>query len=213
MTYSITSLEQLEAIYGKPNERAVWKEIDFLNEDYQAFVKASPLVVLASVGEDGTDCSPKGDAAGFVKVIDERTLAIPDRPGNNRVDNLRNIIADPRVSLLFFIPGVGETLRVNGRAEVTVDPELLAEFKVDGKLPRTVIVVKVDAVYFHCSKAMVRSGLWQPEKYVERSSLPSTGAILKRLSNVTFDAAAYDRELPGRVKETLYRKKSTRGDL
>lgn len=204
MTYMIKSLAQLEAIYGKPHERSVWKEIGFLNEDYQAFVRASPLVVLSSVGEEGTDCSPKGDVAGFVKILDERTLAIPDRPGNNRIDNLRNIIADPRVSLLFFIPGVDETLRVNGHAEITVDPALLAAFEVNGKLPRAVIVVKIDAAYFHCSKALVRSRLWDPEKFVERSSLPSAGAMLKRLGNGTFDAATYDRELPERVQASLY---------
>ena len=204
MSHTVTSVEQLESIYGKPHERALWKEIPFLNTDYQAFVKASPLIVLATVGEEGTDCSPKGDFPGFVKILDERTLALPDRPGNNRIDNLRNIVADNRVSLLFFIPGVGETLRVNGRAEITVDPECLASFAVNGKLPRTVIIVRIDAAYFHCSKALVRSDLWNPEKHVERSSLPSTGAIHKRLSGGAFDAAAYDKELPERTKAGLY---------
>ena len=204
MTYTVTSVEQLERIYGTPHERALWKEIPFLNEDYQAFVKASPLIVLASVGEGGTDCSPKGDFPGFVTILDERTLAIPDRPGNNRIDNLRNILADNRVSLLFFIPGVGETLRVNGRAEITVDPECLALFAVKGKLPRTVIIVRIDAAYFHCSKALVRSDLWNPEKHVERSSLPSPGSIHKRLSGGAFDQATYDKELPERTKAGLY---------
>ncbi|HTJ88641.1 MAG TPA: pyridoxamine 5'-phosphate oxidase family protein [Acidocella sp.] len=204
MTHTITSVAQLEAIYGTPNERALWKEITFLNEDYQAFVKASPLVILASVGEGGTDCSPKGDVPGFVKILDERTLAIPDRPGNNRIDNLRNIVADNRVSLLFLVPGVDETLRVNGRAEITVDPECLAWFAVNGKLPRTVIMVRIDAAYFHCSKALVRSDLWNPEKHVERARLPSPGAIHKRLSGGAFDAAAYDKDLPERMKAGLY---------
>jgi uncharacterized protein len=204
MAHTITSVEQLEKIYGKPGERAVWKEISFLNEDYQAFVKASPFIVLASVGEEGTDCSPKGDFPGFVKILDERTLAVPDRPGNNRIDNLRNIVADNRVSLLFLIPGVGETLRVNGRAEITADPECLASFAVGGKLPRTVIIVRIDAVYFHCSKALLRSELWNPEKHVERSSLPTPGAIHKRLSGGSFDAASYDKELPERMKAGLY---------
>lgn len=204
MTHTITSVEQLEEIYGKPTDRAIGKEIAFLNEDYQAFVKASPLVMLASVGDDGTDCSPRGDLPGFVKVIDERTVAIPDRPGNNRLDNLQNIVSDPRVSLLFFVPGVDETLRVNGRAEITVDPELLAAFEMKGKLPRTVIVVKIDAVYFHCSKALVRSSFWDPAKHIERSSLPSPGVMLKRLVGSTFDAVTYDRELPERVNASLY---------
>jgi PPOX class probable FMN-dependent enzyme len=204
MTQNITSAAQLEAIYGTPHERSLWKEITFLNADYQAFVKASPLVILASVGEGGTDCSPKGDVPGFVKILDERTLAIPDRPGNNRIDNLRNIVADNRVSLLFFVPGVDETLRINGRAEITVDRECLASFAVKGKLPRTVIVVRIDAAYFHCSKALIRSDLWNREKHVERSRLPSPGVMHKRLSGGAFDAAADDKDLPERTKAGLY---------
>ncbi|HEY1856811.1 pyridoxamine 5'-phosphate oxidase family protein [Acidocella sp.] len=204
MPHTVTNVEQLEKIYGTPHERALWKEIDFLNEDYQAFVKASPLIILATVGDGGTDCSPKGDFPGFVRILDARTLAVPDRPGNNRIDNLRNIVVDSRVSLLFLVPGVGETLRVNGHAEITVDPELLATFKVDGKLPRTVIVVKIDAAYFHCSKAVMRSDLWNPEKHVERSLLPSPGAMHKRLTGGAFDAVTYDRELPERTKAGLY---------
>jgi uncharacterized protein len=204
MPHAVTTVEQLERIYGTPNERALWKEIDFLNEDYQAFVKASPLIILATAGDGGTDCSPKGDFPGFVKILDARTLAVPDRPGNNRIDNLRNIVVDSRVSLLFLVPGVGETLRVNGRAEITVAPELLATFKVDGKLPRTVIVVKIDSAYFHCSKAFMRSDLWNPEKHVERSNLPSPGAMHKRLTGGAFDAVTYDRELPERAKAGLY---------
>lgn len=202
--YALATVADLEALYGAPPERSLWKEIDFVNEDYRAFVEASPFIVLASVGSEGTDCSPKGDHAGFVKMLDERTLAVPDRPGNNRIDNLRNIVIDPRVSLLFMIPGIGETLRVNGRAEITVDPTLLASFEVAGKLPRTVIVVHVDSAYYHCSKALVRSSLWDPEKYVERSRLPSPGAMHKRFSGGTFDGAAYDRELPERTQATLY---------
>lgn len=202
----LTTVAQLEEIYGKPHERSLWKEIDFLNEDYQAFVKASPFVVFASSGPGGMDCSPKGDTPGFVKILDERTLAIPDRPGNNRIDTLRNIIADPRIALLFIVPGIGETLRVNGRAEISVEPALLEQFAMNGKLPRTVIIVKVEAVYFHCSKALVRSKLWDPAQQIERSTFPSPGAILKRLSGdgAGFDADTYDRELPARVKATLY---------
>lgn len=202
--HSITTVEQLESIYGPPHERSIWKEIDHLNEDYQAFVRASPFAILASVGPNGTDCSPKGDPSGFVAILDEKTLALPDRPGNNRIDNLRNIIVDPRVSLLFLIPGIGETLRVNGRAHISVDPELLARFEIQKKQPRTVIVVNVDAAYFHCSKAIVRSGLWDPERQISRSELPSTGAIIRRLRGGDFDAEAYDRDLPGRVASGLY---------
>eukprot|EP01037_Dinobryon_pediforme_P026124 gene26124-28535_t len=200
----ITTIEQLEAIYGQPVERAVRKEISYLNEDYRSCVEAAPFLVLASAGADGMDCSPKGDPAGFVRILDERTLAIPDRPGNNRIDNLRNIVTDARVSLLFIIPGVGETLRVNGRAEISLDPELLSSFEVRGKLPRTVIVVTVEAAYFHCSKAIVRSGLWDSERYLAREQLPSAGSMHKRLADGAFDAHAYDREAPARIEAGLY---------
>jgi PPOX class probable FMN-dependent enzyme len=180
------------------------KEIDFLNEDYQAFVKASPFVILASVGDEGTDCTPRGDVAGFVHIVDERTLVVPDRPGNKRIDSLRNIVMDPRVSLLFLIPGIGETLRVNGRAEISADPALLARFQVNGKLPRTAIVVSVQAAYFHCSKAIIRSALWDPTKHVERASVPTPGAMLKRLIGGPFDVDAYERDLAHRQKTMLY---------
>jgi len=200
----LTSVEQLEAIYGAPSERAIWKEIPYLNEDYRAFVEASPFIVLASAGPEGTDCSPKGGAPGFVRIIDERTLAIPDRPGNNRIDNLRNIVIDGRVSVLFIVPGVGETLRVNGRATVSNDAALLESFAVDGKLPRTAIVVNVDTVYFHCSKALARSHLWDPERHIERSKLPSAGQMHKRLAARDFDAQAYDKDLAERLPSMLY---------
>ncbi|WP_347927801.1 pyridoxamine 5'-phosphate oxidase family protein [Pseudomonas helvetica] len=200
----LTTIEQLEAIYGRPHDRAVRKEIPFLNLDYQAMVRASPLVILSSVGPDGMDGSPRGDTPGFVRIIDERTLAIPDRPGNNRIDTLRNIVLDSRISLLFIIPGIGETLRVNGRARISAEPALLESFAVNGKPPRTVILVEVEAAYFHCSKAIVRSDLWNPEKYLERSALPTAGAFHKRLNDGQFDAEAYDREAPVRLHDSLY---------
>lgn len=199
----IKTIEELEAIYGHPHDRAVSKEIQHLSEDYQAFVRASPFIVLSTVGAEGTDCSPKGDAPGFVRVLDEHTLAIPDRPGNNRIDNLRNIVRDPRVSLLFIIPGIGETLRVNGRGEISDDPALCASFAVGDRNPKTVIIVRVDAVYFHCSKAIVRSKLWDPAQHLPREKLPSAGKILERLQ-AGFDGEAYDRGLPERLKTTLY---------
>ena len=200
----LRTVEDLESVYGHPKGAAVFKEITFLNAHYRTFVEAAPFVVLASAGEGGLDCSPKGDVAGFVRVLDERTLAIPDRPGNNRIDNLRNIIIDPRVSLLFIVPGIGETLRVNGRAEISTDPELLASFAVDGRPPRTVILVSVDVAYVHCSKAVMRSRLWDPSRHRERSELPSLGAMVALLSDNAIDGAAYDRELPERLKATLY---------
>ena len=200
----LTTLEQLEAIYGQPHERALRKEIPFVNEDYRAFIEHAPFVVLATAGPEGLDCSPRGDAPGFVRIVDERTLAIPDRLGNNRIDSLRNIVREPHLALLFVVPGVGETLRVNGGGRITDDPEWLESFAIDGKPPRTVLLVDIDAVYFQCSKALVRSKLWDPSRHVERSQLPSTGAILGRLSDPAFDAAAYDRDLPERVRATLY---------
>jgi PPOX class probable FMN-dependent enzyme len=200
----LTSVEELEGIYGKPNERSVRKEISYISEDYAAFILASPFVMLASAGLDGLDCSPKGDATGFVRILDAHTLAIPDRPGNNRIDTLRNLVHDPRVALLFLVPGVGEMMRVNGGASIADDGELLASFSVNGKLPRTVILVHVESVYFHCSKAIVRSDLWNGQRYVDRSSLPTAGAMLQHVSDSTFDAEAYDRALPGRIKTDLY---------
>jgi len=199
----LTSIEQLEAIYGQPHERAVRKQIPYLNEDYQAMVRASPMVIIGSAGPDGLDSSPRGDAPGFVQILDEHTLALPDRPGNNRIDTLRNVIHDPRVSLLFIIPGIGETLRVNGTARISIEPELLERFAVNGKLPRTVLLITVEAAFFHCSKAIVRSELWNPERHFDRSAVPSAGAIHKRL-NEGFDAEAYDRETPARVQASLY---------
>lgn len=200
----LRTIEELETIYGQPKGGAVYKEIPFLSEHYRAFVEAAPFVVLASAGPTGLDCSPKGDAPGFVRVIDEHTLAIPDRLGNNRIDNLRNIIVDPRVALLFIIPGVGETLRVNGRATISNERELVESFAVQGRPPRTVILVTVEAAYVHCSKALVRSKLWDASRHVERSKLPSLGEMLAPLSGNTIDASTYDRELPERLKATLY---------
>jgi len=200
----LTTIEELETIYGEPNERALRKEIPYVNEDYRAFIELAPFLVLATAGPEGLDCSPRGDAPGFVRIIDEKTLAIPDRVGNNRIDSLRNIIVEPHLALLFVVPGVGETLRVNGRGRISNEAALLESFAVDGKLPRTVLLVDVDAVYFHCSKALARSRLWDPARHVERSRLPSAGSILKRLSGETFDAVKYDLELVERLRTGLY---------
>jgi len=200
----VTTLDALEALYGQPAERAVRKQLDHLNADYQAFVRASPFVVLASVGTEGLDCSPRGDAPGFVQVLDARTLALPDRPGNNRVDTLRNLVQDPRLSMLFLVPGIGETLRVNGRAEIRIDPDLLARFAIGERLPRSVIVVRIEAAYFHCAKAMVRSQLWDPARHLPRDRLPSPGTMHAHLADGAFDAEAYDRALPQRTRDSLY---------
>ncbi len=160
----------------------MWKEIDHINPQYRAFIEAAPFFVLASVGPEGVDCSPRGDAPGFVRVAGERTLMIPDRRGNNRIDSLRNIVRDPRVSLLFLIPGVGETFRIIGRASISTDPALLEGFVFAGKTPRAVIIVDVERVYFQCSKAIIRSKLWEAETKVDRASLPSNGTILAAIT-------------------------------
>ncbi len=200
----VDDLERLEALYGTPVRRSLDKEIDHLDARYRAFVEAAPFVALASSGPGGLDVSPRGDAAGFVAVENERTLLLPDRRGNNRIDTLRNIVADPRVALLFLVPGIGETLRVNGRASISIDPGLLARFAVDGKAPKSVLVVAIERVYFQCSRAVVRADLWNPEKRLRREALPTAGQILEALSPDPFDGRAYDAELPARVATSLY---------
>lgn len=200
----VTTVEALEALYGKPGGASVIKEIDHISEGYRALIEAARFVAIATSGPEGLDCSPKGDPAGFIRILDDRTLAIPDRRGNNRVDGFHNIVRDPRVALLFLIPGVGETLRVNGRADISIEPELLASFAVDGKNPICVMIVHIESIYFHCSKAMVRSKLWDPAHMVDRKSLPSTGTIVAELSKGKLGGEAYDRELPERVQRQLY---------
>jgi PPOX class probable FMN-dependent enzyme len=200
----VTTIEQLEAIYGHPSGPAVVKEIDHINEVYRKLIEAAPFVAIATSGPEGLDCSPKGDPVGFVHILDERTLAIPDRPGNNRIDGFRNIVRDPRIALLFLIPGVGETLRVNGRASISVDPKLMQDFAINGRLPRSVMIVHVERIFFHCSKAIVRSKLWDEATKIDRKSLPSTGAIIAELSQGKLGGEAYDREQPERIKAQLY---------
>ena len=200
----VTTMEQLEALYGKPHGPAVVKEIDHISPGYRKLIEAAPFVAIATGGPEGLDCSPKGDAPGFVRILDEKTLAIPDRPGNNRIDGFRNIMRDPRIALLFLIPGVGETLRVNGRAAISIDPQLMQSFAVNGKLPRSVLIVHIESMFFHCSKAIVRSKLWDEASKIDRKSLPSTGAIIAELSQGEFGGEIYDREAPERIKAQLY---------
>jgi PPOX class probable FMN-dependent enzyme len=199
----LTDAAALRELYGEPSEPAIAKEIDYVHPHYRAMIEASPFMVMATSGPDGLDVSPRGDPPGFVVVEDERTLLIPDRRGNNRADSLNNLIADPRIALLFLIPGVGETLRVNGRAEISIDSALLARFPEQGKLPRSVVVVHVERVYFQCPKALVRSDLWNPAKHVERRTLPSSGTILADLKR-GFDGPAWDAAYPERLKATIY---------
>lgn len=200
----ISTIEQLEALYGLPGETSLVKELDHVIPEYAAFIEASPFVALATSGPEGLDCSPRGDLAGFVRLQDAKTLLMPDRRGNNRADSLKNIIRDPRVGLLFLVPGSGTTLRVNGRAYITTDAALCASFTVEGKPARSVAVIDVETVYFQCARAIVRSELWNPAKHVDPKSLPTPGRILEITSRKTIDGEAYDKEWPERAKKSMW---------
>ncbi|WP_295747930.1 pyridoxamine 5'-phosphate oxidase family protein [Undibacterium sp.] len=198
----ITTPAQLASLFGDVAAPSLSKEVAYLHPHYQAMIAASPFAVLATAGADGLDVSPRGDAAGFVLVQDQHTLLLPERKGNNRVDSLRNLLADPRMALLFLIPGVGETLRVNGRAAISVDPALLERCAVDGKAPKCVLVISVETVYFQCVRAIYRSGLWQNTP--PSASLPSPGTILEALSEAHIQAEVYDQGLRARQQASLY---------
>jgi PPOX class probable FMN-dependent enzyme len=204
MSTTIATIAELEALYGEINKGSLLKETDRIVPEYRAFIEAAPFVALATHGPEGLDCSPRGDGPGFVRVQDEKTLLLPDRRGNNRIDSLRNIVRDPSVALLFLIPGIGETLRVNGRAVISVEPALLDSFAIDGKAPKSVIAITAESVFFQCARAILRSELWNPHKHVTRGSLPSAGQILAALSNNQVGGDAYDRDLPERQRTTLY---------
>ncbi len=196
----IATIEQLEAIYGRPGETSTIKVANRITPLYRVLIDKSPFAALATCGPEGLDCSPRGDLPGFVRVHDETTLMMPDRRGNDRVDSLRNILRDPRVALLFLIPGSGSTLRVNGRAQVSTDADLLASFRMDGKAPRTVIVMTVEEIYFQCARAIVRSDLWNPDKRVDPKTLPTPGQILADMSENRVGGEVYDEEWPERAR-------------
>ncbi|MER9975170.1 pyridoxamine 5'-phosphate oxidase family protein [Mesorhizobium sp. M0085] len=200
----ITSIEQLEALYGLPGEASVVKELDQLIREYAAIIEASPFAALATCGPEGLDCSPRGDLAGFVRIHDPKTLMVPDRRGNNRADSLRNILRDPRVALLFLVPGSGTTLRVNGRAHITTDTALCASFAVEGKPARSVTIIEIDAVYFQCARAIHRSELWNPARHVDPRTMPTPGQILEITSRKNIDGEVYDKEWPERAKKSMW---------
>ena len=201
--HRVDFVEALQRLYPAPLEASVKKELPALNAHYRRLVEASPFFAIASVGPGGLDCSPRGDARGFVRALDERHLAFPDRRGNNRLDTLGNVVVDPRVALLFMVPGREETLRVNGRAHVTVEPALLESFSVDGRAPVTAVVVAVQAVYFQCARALKRSGLWDPDSWADASELPSAGTLIRSALG-GFDAEGYDAGLAERQAKTLW---------
>jgi PPOX class probable FMN-dependent enzyme len=203
--HTIATMAQLEALYEEPvYPPAKFKEVTRITQAYRELVEASPFFALATIGPDGLDCSPRGDPKGFVRVLDDKTVVVPDRRGNNRIDSLRNLIHDPRVALLFLIPGVSETLRIMGRATISTDPELCASFTMQGKAPRSVLVIAVEKVFFQCAKAIVRSKLWDPATKVERATLPTPGKILAEITDGKMGGAEHDRLAPERMKATIY---------
>jgi PPOX class probable FMN-dependent enzyme len=197
---AVTDAAALGALYGEPLPSSLAKEIDHIAEPYRAFIAAAPFVVISTVGPRGVDVSPRGDPPGFVAVEDPRTLLIPDRRGNNRLDALRNLLADPRIGLLFLIPGVGETVRVTGRAEIRADAALRARFVMAGAAPATVLRVTVERVYYQCQKAVTRSRLWDPEARAPRGSVPTMGRMLAAASPEPIDVAATDAAYGERQK-------------
>ena len=202
---TITTIAELDAIYNPPPVLAsTAKEIDHLIPAYQKLVELSPFVALATVGPGGLDCSPRGDQQGFVRVLDPKTLAMPDRRGNNRIDSLRNIVLDPRVALLFLIPGSGTTFRVNGRAIVTTDETLCQSFAVEEKPPRSVIVITIEACYFQCARAILRARLWDQEHHADKADVPTPGSILEQLTQGEINGEAYTTNWPARAKSTMW---------
>jgi PPOX class probable FMN-dependent enzyme len=202
--YLVGTAEQLAVLLGEVGEASLKKEVSFVHPHYRALIEASPFAVLATSGPHGLDASPRGDPPGFVIVQDEHTLLLPERRGNNRADSLHNLLSDPRMALLFLIPGLGETLRVNGRASISIEPRLLERFSMKGRLPKCVLVIKVESVFFQCARAIHRSKLWQPDARTVRSHVPSAGTILESLTNHQIDRGKYDLESPARQQSTLY---------
>jgi hypothetical protein len=201
----ITTIEALEALYDGPLTPAtVVKDSPVITAHYKALIEASPFVALATAGPEGLDCSPRGDRGAVVTVLDPRTLALPDRRGNNRIESLRNIVRDARVALLFLIPGSGTTFRVNGQARISVDPGLLARFTVEGAAPRSVVLVTVETCYFQCARAVVRSDLWNPARHVESGVLPTPGDILAAMTDGAVGGRPYDEAWPARAAASLW---------
>ncbi len=199
----IRTIEELKTLYGETSEASIVKVTTALTAEYRQMIEASPFAALATIGPEGLDCSPRGDGHSVVRVADDRTVLMPDWRGNNRVDSLANIVRDPRVALLFLVPGSNTTMRINGTAVISVDPALTGSFEVDGKQPRSVIVVTIGEVYFQCARALIRSQLWNPERFVDPASLPTAGALLKA-AKADFDKETYDREWPGRAAKTMW---------
>ncbi|MGV8831426.1 MAG: pyridoxamine 5'-phosphate oxidase family protein [Devosia sp.] len=204
MTY-LTSIDQLEALYAPaPAPAAITKVAHTMTPHYRRLIEASPFAALATIGPEGIDCSPRGDQPGFVRIHDDTTLMMPDRRGNNRIDSLRNIVRDSRCAFLFLLPGSGTTFRANGRARISIDPDLLASFAVDSKAPRSVIVMKIDELYFQCARAIIRSELWNPARHIDPASLPTPGQILASMTDNQVGGDSYDQAWPERARQTMW---------
>lgn len=200
----ITDISTLEQIYGAPGPSSTLKELDHLIPEYRAYIEASPFCALATSGPEGLDCSPRGDRGSVVRILSDKTLAMPDRRGNNRIDSLRNIVRDPRVALMFMVPGSNTVMRVNGRASISIAPDLLEGFIMEGKPPRSVILIEIDAVYFQCARALMRGEVWDPATFVEAETLPTAGQMLAAASQGEVGGKAYDEEWPGRAKASMW---------
>lgn len=199
----VKTVAELEAIYGEIGEASRLKVNDRLTPGYRKLLEASPLMALATCGPEGLDCSPRGDPAQVITIRDERTLLLPDRRGNNRIDSLRNIVRDGRVALLLLIPGSDSTLRINGRAEISVDAEVLASLAMEGKKPRTVIVITIDEIYFQCARALMRAKVWDSSTWPDLTELPTAGSLMRELKQ-DFDSRSYDRDWPERAKTSMW---------
>ena len=198
----IENLDELHGHYGVPGPASTDKEAAWFIPEYRRIIEAAPFLALATVGPEGMDCSPRGDLPGqLVRILDDRTLALPDRRGNDRIDSLRNIVRDPRVALMFLIPGSGNALRINGTARLTADDELRESFRMEGKLPRTVAVIRAETIYFQCARAVIRAKLWAPHPKPE---LPTPGQILAAMTKGAVGGEKYDREWPERAAATMW---------
>jgi len=203
--HRIESLAELEAVYDqKPALASTAKVADHITPAYRKLITCSPFVVLATSGPEGIDCSPRGDAGAVVRVLDEKRIALPDRRGNNRIDSLRNIVVDPRIALLFLLPGSGTTIRITGTAQITTDSALCKSFETEGKLPRCVVVITVQAIYFQCARAVMRAGLWDQTRHISADQIPSTGEILSEMTGGGIDGKKYDAEWPSRAKASMW---------
>lgn len=199
----VKTVAELDALYGETSEASLIKVSDRLTAGYRKLIEASPIVALATCGPEGLDCSPRGDPGAVMTILDDNTLVLPDRRGNNRIDSLRNIVRDGRVALLFLIPGSNTTLRINGTAGISVDPDLLAGLAMEGKLPRSAIVITIGEIYFQCARALMRARIWDQDAWPDGSELPTPGSLMRELKQ-DFDSLTYDRDWPERAKNSMW---------